>query len=425
MGTFTGACAGVDDYSQLYLRYYWNMDSDRIQHIKSKYRDGLLEDTIPFWINHCVDREYGGFMFCLDRDGTVIDTDKGMWQHGRFVWLLATLYNTVEKQERWLDLARHGISFIREHGFDEDGRMFFHVTREGRPVRKRRYVFTETFAVIALAAYAEAADDDQAAQEAQDLFQLVIRHVTTPGMLPPKFNQDVRPMKSMGLPMILLATAQVLRDTIDASFGEKWIDRCIEEIRSDFMKPDREAVLETVGSEGEFIDHFDGRMLNPGHALEGAWFILHEARHRNHDAELIETGTTMLDWMWERGWDDEYGGILYFRDVKGLPVQEYWHDMKFWWPQNEAIIATLLAYSLTGSDKYAEWHRRIHDWAYEHFSDPEYGEWYGYLHRDGRLSVPLKGNLWKGPFHLPRMQWYCWQLLENAEEMQKKLSDAS
>jgi N-acylglucosamine 2-epimerase len=96
-------------------------------------------------------------MFCLDRDGTVIDTDKGMWQHGRFVWLLATLYNTVEKQERWLDLARHGISFIREHGFDEDGRMFFHVTRAGRPVRKRRYVVTETFAVIALAAYAEAA----------------------------------------------------------------------------------------------------------------------------------------------------------------------------------------------------------------------------------------------------------------------------
>ena len=46
------------------------------------------------------------------------------------------------------------------------------------------------------------------------------------------------------------------------------------------------------------------------------------------------------------------------------------------------------------------------------FADEEHGEWYGYLHRDGRVSVPLKGNLWKGPFHLPRMQLVCWKLIE-------------
>ena len=118
----------------------------------------------------------------------------------------------------------------------------------------------------------------------------------------------------------------------------------------------------------------------------------------------------MLDWMWERGWDREYGGILYFVDVNGLPVQEYWHDMKFWWPQNEAIIATLLAYQLTGESKYAQWHSMIHDWAYSHFPDAEHGEWFGYLHRDGSISSTAKGNLWKGPFHLPRMQLICWQI---------------
>ena len=119
--------------------------------------------------------------------------------------------------------------------------------------------------------------------------------------------------------------------------------------------------------------------------------------------------------MWRRGWDAEYGGLLYFVDVNGLPVQEYWHDMKFWWPHNEAIIATLMAYQLTGDAKYARWHQQVHDWAYQHFADPEHGEWYGYLHRDGRISVPLKGNLWKGPFHLPRMQLVCWMLLAEAQ----------
>jgi N-acylglucosamine 2-epimerase len=382
------------------------------QQLMKVYRDGLLEDTLPFWINHCVDREYGGFMFCLDRDGTVMDTDKGVWTQGRFTWLLSTLYSEVERRPEWLALAKHGVDFIRRYGFDSDGRMFFQLTRDGRPVRKRRYVFSETFAIAGLAAYARAAGDDRARQEAVDLFKLIIRYLTTPGLLPPKFNPEVRPMKGMAIPMILIVTAQILRQASDDPICDEWIQRSIEEIERDFMKPEFEAVLETVGPNGEFIDHFDGRMLTPGHAIEAAWFIMQEAEHRGGDSHLLKLGLTILDWMWKWGWDEEYGGLLYFRDVKGLPVQEYWQDMKFWWPHNEGIIATLMAYQLTGDEKYARWHQMVHDWSYAHFPDPEYGEWFGYLHRDGRLSVPLKGNLWKGPFHLPRMQLRCWQILE-------------
>lgn len=382
----------------------------------SIYRDGLLQDTLPFWIPRCVDEEFGGFMFCLDHDGALFDTDKGMWQQGRFTWLLAHLFNTVEPRTEWLDLARHGVAFIRKHGFDADGRMFFHVTRDGRPVRKRRYLFTETFGVIALAAFAQAAGDDQARQEATDLFELVLRYLRTPGLIPPKVNPDVRPAKALAVPMILIATAQVLRSAVqDPAPYNAVIDACIAEIEQDFMHAEFAAVLETVGPDGRFIDHFDGRLLNPGHAIEAAWFILSEAKYRGRDPHLIQIGTTILDWMWRWGWDEEYGGIIYFRDVHHLPVQEYWHDMKFWWPQNEAIIATMLAYQLTGEPRYAAWHEMAHDWAYRHFPDPKYGEWFGYLHRDGRISSTAKGNLWKGPFHLPRMQLTCWQILEEMD----------
>jgi len=388
-------------------------DKKRVEELITIYRDGLLQDTLPFWINHSVDKECGGFTFCLDRDGNIIDTDKGMWQTCRFTWLLATLYNTVEQKPEWLALAKHGIDFIQKYGFDDDGRMFFLVDRQGKAVRKRRYVSTETFAAIAFAAYSKAANDSKIAKQAKILFELITRYATTSGLIPPKFNVETRPMKSIGLPMILLATSQEFRETLADPIYNEWIDRCILEIRNDFMNFDFEAVMETVGSNGEYIDHFDGRTLNPGHAIECAWFILHEAKYRSNDADLIKMGTTMLDWMWQIGWDEEYGGIFHFRDVKGLPVQEYWQDMKFWWPQCETIIATLLAYHLTGDEKYADWHRMIHYWTYRHFADPFYGEWYGYLHRDGRISVPLKGNIWKGPFHIPRMQLYCWMLLED------------
>ena len=386
------------------------MDAARRSQLMDVYRDGLLQDTLPFWMNHCIDKQHGGFLTAVDRDGTIVDTDKSVWQQGRFTWLLAELYNQVEPRDAWLAAAVQGAEFIERHCVDPaDGRLWFHVTREGAPIRKRRYAFSESFVAIAFGELAQATGEARYATRAQEFFQRFLSHQREPRDGTAKYTAT-RPMQGIGVPMITVATAQELRSSIGLADADQWIDESMETIRTKHVKPDIRCVMELVSPEGEMIDHFDGRTLNPGHAIECAWFILQEGQWRE-DADLIQLGCQMLDWMWERGWDDEHGGILYFVDVHGGPVQEYWHDMKFWWPQNEAIIATLLAYTLTGEEKYLRWHSLIHDWAYRFFPDPEYGEWYGYLHRDGRRSSSLKGNLWKGPFHLPRMQLLCWQML--------------
>ncbi len=387
------------------------MNCEQKQEMLRIYRDRLLNDTVPFWFPRSVDREHGGFLHCLDRDGSLVDTDKSVWVQGRMSWMLLTMYNGFDRRPEWLEWARGGLEFIDRHCFDTDGQMFFHVTREGRPIRKRRYAYSESFAAIAHAAYARATGSDRSAARARELFDQFTRWNFTPGLMPPKFT-DTRPMIGMGPRMITIVTAQELRANLgDDPVLTVWIDRCIEEIRRWFVKPEIRCVMESVGPDGEILDHFDGRTLNPGHAIEGAWFIMQEGRYRN-DAGIVRLGCDMLDWMWERGWDREYGGIFYFRDVYGKPVQEYWHDMKFWWPHDETIIATLMAWLLTGEEKYERMHRQVHDWSHWHFADPEHGEWYGYLHRDGRVSTSLKGNLWKSFFHHPRMQWTCWQLLE-------------
>ncbi len=376
------------------------------------YQQGLLLDTLPFWTKHSIDKEHGGFITSVDRDGNIVDTDKGVWQQGRFAWLLGELYNNVEARQEWLDLALHGIKFIDAHCFDPvDGRMWFQVTREGKPIRKRRYPYSESFAAIAYGEYAKASGNTEYADKAEKAFKQFVGHNIAPLEAQPKYT-NTRPTRSLGFPMITIATAQELRQSIGLDVANEWIDRSIDVIRRFHIKDDLKCVMETVGGNGEIVDHFDGRTLNPGHAIEGAWFIMAEGRYRN-DVTLIELGCKMLDWMWKRGWDSEYGGLLYFVDVYGKPVQEYWHDMKFWWPQNEAIIATLLAHELTGDEKYARWHTQLHDWAYRLFPDREHGEWFGYYHRDGRLSSTLKGNLWKGPFHLPRMQLVCSRILKS------------
>lgn len=383
--------------------------------LRPLYYKTLLDDVIPFWLRHGLDREHGGFITCLDRDGAVLDTDKSVWFQGRAGWMFSTLYNTVEKRTEWLQAARSCIEFSRRHCFAPEGKMYFSVTREGQPLRMRRYVYSESFAAIANAAYAKATGDARAAEDAIKTFATYLRCSFTPGVMSPKF-EPVRPMQGIGPHMIGIATAQELRAnlgevTVSGRTCTEWIDHSIAAIGRDFLKPEHEALLEVVGPNGEIIDHHDGRTLNPGHAIECAWFILHEGKLRG-DRRLIRLGLTILDWMWKHGWDGEFGGLYYFRDLRGLPVQEYWHDMKFWWPHNEAIIATLLAWQLTGDAKHARWHQLVHDWSFQHFTDREFGEWYGYLHRDGSVSSRAKGTMYKGPFHLPRMLWYCARLCE-------------
>lgn len=393
---------------QIFIMSYSRED---LAELKNFYADQLLNDTIPFWFPRSFDNDYGGYLFMRDADGSLIDDDKAVWIQGRATWLLSTLYNTVEKKQEWLDGAKLGYDFLNKHCFDSDGQMFFHVTRDGKPIRKRRYFFSETFYVIAAAAYAKASGDEEAANNARKVFGDCIAYAGGEKKLQPKFT-NTRPSKGIGVPMIMMNTAQQLRETIVCKHCDEWITKWINEIETFFVKDDIQCVMEQVAPNGSIIDHIDGRTLNPGHAIEGAWFILHEAMYRNNDAHLIELGRKMLDYMWERGWDKEYGGILYFRDVYNKPVQEYWQDMKFWWPHNETIIATLLAYLITGNEKYAQWHKLIHDYAYKYFHDKQHGEWFGYLHRDGTIAQTAKGNLFKGPFHLPRQEWYCMQILD-------------
>ena len=384
---------------------------NELNDLKIFYANQLLNDTIPFWFPKSFDEEYGGFLFMRDADGTLIDDDKAVWIQCRAIWMLSTLYNTVEKKSEWLDGAKKGFDFVNKYCFDTDGQMFFHVTKDGKPIRKRRYFFSETFYVIAASAYAKASGSEEAALGARRIFGKCIEYATIPGLLQPKYT-NTRPSKGIGVPMIMINTAQQLRENIGDPRCDELINTWIEEIQNDFVKDDIKCVMEQVAPDGSIIDHIDGRTLNPGHAIEGAWFILHEALYQNNNKNLINLACRMLDYMWERGWDKDYGGILYFKDVYDKPVQEYWQDMKFWWPHNEVIIATLLAYLVTGDEKYAHMHKLVHDYSYQHFHDKVNGEWFGYLHRDGSIAQTAKGNLFKGPFHLPRQEWYCYSILD-------------
>ena len=373
---------------------------DYLQTWASRYRADLVDNIMPFWLQHGLDSVNGGVYTCLDRDGTLMDGTKSVWFQGRFGFIAAYAYNNIEPRAEWLEASRSCIDFIEKHCFDSDGHMFFTVTADGQPVQKRRYVFSECFAIIAMAEYALASGDRSYAEKALALFHRTRKMLATPRFLPPKTTQKGY---SHSITMMFFNVVVVLRKVINDPSLLEQLKESLRLIESYLLKPEYKTILESVDEEGNLIDTLAGRVINPGHCIETAWFLM-EAAPLFPDAEHVrKLGLQILDWDFEWGWDKEYGGIINFRDCRNFPPQDYSQDMKFWWPQCETIIASLYAYKLTRDERYLRMHKQASEWAYAHFADEEFGEWYGYLHRDGSVAQPAKGNIFKGPFHVPRM----------------------
>ena len=388
------------------VQSYWKEWSDRC-------REDLTTDILPFWLKHGWDRRNGGVYTCVDRDGSLMDATKSGWFQGRFAFTCSYAYNAVEKNRTWLRAAKSTLDFIDAHLFDKRGRAYFSLAADGTPLRMRRYVFSECFAAMAMGEYAKATGADAYAAKALDLFKRILRFKDDPEMTPPKFEPTFE-AQGHSLTMMLINVALRLKDVCDDPALDRQIARSVKLLRENFVHPEFKALLETVGPKGEFIDTMIGRTINPGHCIETSWFLM-EVAEKTDDKDLLNLALTILDWSLAWGWDRKYGGIISFRDCRGFPAQCYEQDMKFWWPQCETLIATQYAWNLTKSAKWLKWHRKVREWTYARLPDGKYGEWYGYLHRDGTVAQPAKGNLFKGPFHIPRMMTRSIELARNVE----------
>ena len=383
------------------------------------YKSELLDKVVPFWLDRSQDLQYGGYFTCLDRDGSVYDTDKFIWLQGREVWMFATLYNKVEHRKEWLDCAVQGAEFLKEHGHDGHLNWYFALDREGHPLVEPYNIFSYTFAVIAFGQLALATGNAEYADIAKRTFDIVLSKVDNPKGRWSKASPGSRALKSFALPMILCNVALEIEHLLEPTFLQRTIDDCIHEVMDVFYRPELGIIVENLSTDGELVDCFDGRQLNPGHAIEAMWFIMDLGQRLNRP-ELIEKAVGIALREAEMGWDKTYGGIFYFMDRLGHPVQQLEWDQKLWWVHIETLITMLKGYQLTHRKECLDWFERVHEYVWTHFTDPEYPEWYGYLNRRGEVLLPLKGGKWKGCFHVPRGLFQCWRILEALAKEEEK-----
>lgn len=386
--------------------------------LAAQYKSELLDKVIPFWLEKSQDLEHGGYFTCLERDGEVYDTDKFVWLQGREVWMFATLYNKVEKRQEWLDCAIQGAEFLKKHGHDGNLNWYFALDREGNPLVEPYNIFSYTFAVIAFGQLSIATGNKEYADIAKRTFDIVLSKVDNPKGKWNKAAPGARALKSFALPMILCNVALEIEPLLDADFMQQTIDTCIHEVMEVFYRPELGLIVEHLSTDGELVDCFDGRLLNPGHAIEAMWFVMDLGKRLGRQ-DLIEKAVTIAINEAEYGWDKVHGGIFYFMDRLGRPCQQLEWDQKLWWVHIETLITMLKGYQLTGNAQCLEWFERVHNYVWTHFTDKEYAEWFGYLNRQGEVLLSLKGGKWKGCFHVPRGLFQCWQILEDLASRKK------
>ncbi len=373
------------------------------------YRQDLIK-ILNFWLSNSIDYENGGIFTSLDREGNIYGRDKSVCFQGRALWSFSKAYNIIDKNPEYLKAAKNIYEFLPTCT-DTDGRMFFTVTEDGREIQKRRYYFSETFAAIGCAEYYKATGDNNVWADAEKYFDVAYECFTGIRKTAPKTNPENCSMKALSPVMIMLSTAQTMRSVNNDEKYDAIAQKCVEEIlNGGFLREN--ALLESVNTEGKFVDSPSGRIVNPGHSMEAAWFLMTEGIiSKNQSA--IDAGKKIIDFTWPLGWDDKNGGLIAFTDVcKKPPVQLEW-DMKLWWPQCETLMAMSMAYMLFKDEKYKKMYEQIKEYCKNYFVDKEYGEWYGYLHYDNTVSTTLKGNIFKGPFHVPRMYMFMTVLEED------------
>jgi len=380
------------------------------------YRRALLEDVIPFWERHSPDQQYGGYFTCLERDGSVFDTDKFTWLQARQVWTFSMLYNRVQPRPEWLEMARLGAAFLQEHGCAPNGDWYFSLNRQGQPLVQPYNIFSDCFAAMAFGQYSLAAGDDRAAALAQATYRNILRRQDNPKGPYNKLVPGTRPLKNFALPMILCNLTLELEHLLAPAEVEATIQACVQAVMGEFLDREQNLVVENIAPDGTRVDCFEGRLLNPGHAIEAMWFIMDIARRRGDSALVAQAVDVTLATL-KTGWDDEYGGIFYFLDRLGRPPQQLEWDQKLWWVHMETLVALALGYALTRRAECWQWYQKVHDYTWGRFPDPEYGEWYGYLNRRGQALLPLKGGKWKGCFHVPRGLQRCWQIFDSLQEV--------
>ena len=386
-----------------------------IEPMSRALRAHLRDHVMPFWEEHAWEESTGTLCTCIDDDGALRGRDKWLWSQWRAVWVFSRLHRTLNMGSHWLERAERIASCCIRHGWlaREEGWALV-LSGDGEVLRGHESTYTDAFAVYGLVELYRAAPSEMTQAIGTRSADAAIRQLEQPYDTLPHFPYPVPAgAKPHGVPMMW---SLVLAEVGDA-FGEPnylaVARRLADEVMRDFLRREDGLIVELVGLDGSPWPAPRGTAVVPGHVIESMWFQLRVLEIAGDDPARRAEAMRILRRHLEFGWDTAHGGILLARDADGRAEVGWDHaDLKLWWPQTEALFATLLAWSETGEEAWLDWYEQLWRLCLAHFVDWVHREWRQKLNRDltpweGVVALPVKD-----PFHLPRSLILQIELLE-------------
>jgi|UniRef100_UPI004049A348 N-acylglucosamine 2-epimerase len=383
-------------------------------------RHHLLEHVMPFWERHSTD-EFGGIVNCLSDTGEVMLTEKWLWSQWRAVWVFSRLYNTIDRNPKWLERARGIAEFCLQNGWlEQEQGWALLLAQDGKILRRHESIYTDGFAVYGLAELFRATKSPHYREWAIRTADAAMAKIKSPYDQLPHFPYPIPSgAKVHGVPMIW---SQVLADAGEQLGEPRYLGaarKFSEEIFRDFYQAEIDRVVEFVPESGGVYPGLQGAATVPGHVIEDMWFQWHIFRQTGWKDAPRDLALRLILRHLELGWDSKHGGILLAIDREGRDeVGWKFADTKLWWPQTEALYATLLGWCETGDSAYFDWYEKLWQLCLNHYVDWDNGEWRQKLNNDltpmrGVVALPVKD-----PFHLPRALILQIELLEARQRQQ-------
>lgn len=389
---------------------FYETHKNEIKKIGESAKKQLLEDHIPFWEPRVLDREYGGYFNCFDREGKLIKTVKPGWFVGRDMYSFASLYRFIQKKETWLNIAEQGYRYTKGSFYAGNGRFQKLLTREGKILEGTTSIFTDHFAIKGLYEYFKVVPPgEEELAKVRQLTDQLFQNVKDEQILQKEGIRAGWQKHAVNFMTLLVAL-----ESFDL-FGNRYEDvlrECVRKSLYEFANSELQAPLEYVKQDGRPELLGEGRLVDAGHAMESLWFAM-EAGSLLDEKSWKQRAEEVLDWVIERCYDESYGGFIQHIDVDGKEpekqflVTDYegipaaW-DSKIWWVQAEGLNALFMSALLNENEKHFAYFKKLYEYTELYFRDKKYGEWYSILNRDGGVLCDWKGFELKGPYHITR-----------------------
>jgi mannose/cellobiose epimerase-like protein (N-acyl-D-glucosamine 2-epimerase family) len=369
-----------------------------LKKLRDSYRAALVEKFIPNMDSLVIDHELGGFMCSVDiLTKKLVNTNKRAWYEGRGIWTYSFLYNNIDKNPRYLEIARKSKDFILKL-LPSDGSFYISgFTKEGKPLSETEGdIYGNLFVAEGLAEYAKASGQSRYFDLAKEIILKAVKRYDRPDFsYPYKAQQTLPGPRILGHWMILLSlSTQLLRAKPDKDIREL-ADRCVDAIMNHHLNPEYKLLNEALAHDlSPLSDPIASQLGDIGHGCETLAFVLNYAVLIK-DKHLFDRAAREFKRHVDVAWDDVYGG--HFHVLENVSTNTFTLN-KVRWLQEEILIGAMILIEHTGDQWALNCYAKTETYIREKYVRPEYA----FVIDSGDRKMEKHSQVRAEHYHFPR-----------------------